>query len=392
MERRNKRIKTEKSNDTLSSQHQHLVLDDTTIRAGNGATSITKTELSELSDTETLETVTILGSSGIHCIHGAFAQCKSLQSVHLSDSVRTIGYRAFAECTSLRSIRLPDSITTIENCAFVGCSSLKSIYIPNGVTSIENCTFYVCKSLMAVNIPIGVTTIKWYAFYRCKLLQSIHIPNTVETIRYGAFEGCDALERRLKNGTNYHPDIETWLRQRFDNLPIHRACYDAYDAQSAVDHLSKLIQDNHQALTKTDAMGMTPLHILCCNPHATVQMVQLLVEKDSSVLTHSDVTESTPLQLFLKCRSLLLEDQEQQETETETMTLSSIYDFLNMGISSEDLEFLLVLNDNQEFVTSWRSKDDSTNLFSFMTTATLSSCRLDVVYTLAMKNLDAIVS
>ncbi len=158
--------------------------------------------------------------------------------------------------------------------AFYGCSSLKLIDIPIGVKKIGECAFCDCSSLRSINLPIGVKTIGNFAFKGCKLLQSIHIPNTVETVGPYAFLGCDTLENRLENGPNYHRDTETWLRRRFDNLPIHQACYYVNDdARSAVDHLSKLIQENKQALVATDAMGMTPLHILCCNPHITAEMV-----------------------------------------------------------------------------------------------------------------------
>ncbi len=130
-----------------------------------------------------------------------------------------------------------------------------------------------------------MTTVGRYAFHGCESLDSVHIPNTVTTIGEFVFKGCNKLEQRQTNGTNYHPNIETWLRQRFDDLPIHEACYYANDTdtQSTVDLLSNLIQDDTQALAATDAMGMTALHILCLNPKATVEMVQLLVENDASL-------------------------------------------------------------------------------------------------------------
>ena len=52
-------------------------------------------------------------------------------------------------------------------------------------------------------------------------------------------------------------------------------------------------------------MGMTPLDILCCNPHATAEMMQIMVEAEPSLLTHTDVTECTPLQVYLQWKNLL---------------------------------------------------------------------------------------
>ncbi len=306
---------------------------------------------------------------------------------------------AFEGYSSLESVHIEDgaNVTIIGLFAFGGCTSLQSINIPIGLITIGHSVFNGCSSLRSITIPIGVTTIGDGACYLCKLLQSIYIPNTVETIGYRAFDGCDMLERRLKDGTNYHPDSATWLRQRFDNLPIHKACYYANDdAQSAVDHLSTIVQENKQALVATDAMGMTALHILCCNPNITAEMVRVIVEQgESSSLIETDVTGNTPLQLFMRCRGYLLEDadEEQQATEQEEVVESmlSLYDLLEKGINVKDLLIFFALNDNQQIELSL-NQDEETGLFPFMSAAVLPGCGLDVVYTLAMNNLDDVVS
>ena len=58
-------------------------------------------------------------------------------------------------------------------------------------------------------------------------------------------------------------------------------------ASPTPDNLSALIQENQQARTATDVMGMSPLQILCYNPHATTDMMmQIAVKgKTMSVLT-----------------------------------------------------------------------------------------------------------
>ncbi len=417
---------------------QHLVLNSKTTRW-----NLTKIRERRFRNSSKLETVQIHKNSGINCIgEEAFENCTSLWSVHLAGSIEKIEFGAFAGCSSLQSIHLElDGVTatSIGNNVFEGCTSLQSFTIPNdvSVTTIGWRAFALCKSLKSFTIPHGITTIgrgtfdscislfsvcipdsddgvvsatineiEDWAFENCTSLQSIYVPNTVKTIGHAAFYNCNTLQLRQTNGTNYHPNINTWLRRRFDNLPIHRACYYANDdTESAINNLSTIIRDNAQTLAVTDtgAMGMTPLHILCCNPHITAEMAQIIVENDSSsssspsssssILGHTDVTDSTPLQLFLKCTcTSLLEDHEQEELLLpQTMSSLSSTAFLEMGISGKDLAILLVLNDNQDFVTSWRTQDDSTNLFPFMTAVTLSSCGLDVVYTLAMKTLDVIV-
>ncbi len=233
-----------------------------------------------------LESVRIEDGANIATFGGwAFGDCISLQSVNIPNGVTTIEEDAFNGCTSLQSVDIPNSVTRIGRNAFCDCGSLKSISIPSGVTTIEWRTFWDCKSLRSINIPNGMATIGKNAFWYCESLQSFHIPRTVKKVLGEvAFKGCSKLHQRLSSGTNYHPDIEIWLRHRFDNIPIHHACYYVNDdAQSAVDHLSILIQDNHQTLAATDATGMTPLDILCDNSRATVEMVRVLVEKDPSL-------------------------------------------------------------------------------------------------------------
>ena len=141
-----------------------------------------------------------------------------------------------------------------------------------------------------------MTFICSYAFYSCTALKSIEIPDSITTIEYCAFDdGCDTLEQRETNGTHYNPDTQRWLCQRFHNLPIHQACHCANNLLQSLHTLSALVQQNKHALTITDAMGMTPLHILCCKTNVTVEMVQVVVE-DPSVLTQTNINNCTPFQ------------------------------------------------------------------------------------------------
>ena len=123
----------------------------------------------------------------------AFAECGSLTSVTIPDSVTTIGDYAFAECGSFTSATIPDSVTKIGNCAFYGCSSLTSVTIGDSVTEIGNAAFAECDSLTSVTMPDSVTTIGERAFWGCKALTSITIGDSVTTIGESAFSDCSSL-------------------------------------------------------------------------------------------------------------------------------------------------------------------------------------------------------
>ena len=105
----------------------------------------------------------------------------------------SIGEGAFANCDSLTSIVIPDSVTSIDSSAFSGCSSLASITIPDSVTSIGERAFFWCSRLTSITIPEGVTSIGEVAFLDCSSLTSITIPDSVTSIGRFAFQDCDSL-------------------------------------------------------------------------------------------------------------------------------------------------------------------------------------------------------
>ena len=93
--------------------------------------------------------------------------------------------------------------------AFECCKSLQSITIPNSVKSIGNSAFCSCKSLQSVTIPNSVTKIGVEAFEFCYSLQSVTIPNSVTSIGDDAFRGCMHLDEpsRLRLKELYYTQI-----------------------------------------------------------------------------------------------------------------------------------------------------------------------------------------
>ena len=159
---------------------------------------------------------------------GAFADCRTLTSVTIPDTVTHIDEAAFDYCSALTGINIPASVTSIGDGAFVFCPALEAItvaegnpsycsidgvlysadgktlccvpgatagsfVIPSEVTSIGARAFQTCGNLTSVTIPEGVTSIGDWAFGYCSGLTGITIPAAVTDIGYAAFANCSGL-------------------------------------------------------------------------------------------------------------------------------------------------------------------------------------------------------
>lgn len=102
-----------------------------------------------------------------------YAECTSLYSVTISNSLTSIGSNVFYNCIHLTSVTIPNSVTSIGNDAFNGCSGLTSVTIPNSVTAIGDHAFNFCTGLTSVTIPNSVTSIGEAAFFNCVGLTSV---------------------------------------------------------------------------------------------------------------------------------------------------------------------------------------------------------------------------
>ena len=125
----------------------------------------------------------------------AFANCSSLTSIIIPDSVLIFEQNAFRGCTNLTSIAMSNSVNAIQQGAFRDCKSLTSVTIPGSVNKIDHSAFRDCDNLASVTISDGVKTIRDYAFYGCSSLTSVTIPDSVTTIGSNAFYYCNKLAK-----------------------------------------------------------------------------------------------------------------------------------------------------------------------------------------------------
>ena len=154
-----------------------------------------------------------------------------IETVIISNTVKSIGSSAFSNCYNIKEVTLPNSVTSIGGHAFSGCSSLESIVLGDGVKTIEKWAFGWDESLKNItvsennetfssvdgvlfnkdktklikhpqgkyyenstyDIPIGVITIGENAFEDC-YIDNIIIPDSTITIEENAFLNCSILE------------------------------------------------------------------------------------------------------------------------------------------------------------------------------------------------------
>ncbi|MBE5744127.1 MAG: leucine-rich repeat domain-containing protein [Clostridiales bacterium] len=104
-----------------------------------------------------------------------------LESIKLSEGLRTIGNEAFAY-TLIKELVIPDSVVgkIAEIC--VGCSALNKVIIGDGITLMDFYNFTYCSQLRTVKFSKNTTEIRERNFFDCRSLQYLIIPKTVVSI------------------------------------------------------------------------------------------------------------------------------------------------------------------------------------------------------------------
>lgn len=135
------------------------------------------------------QNVSVIGSS-------AFQNCTSLRSLRFNTTsgLREIGANALQNCTSLATVTIPDSVVSVGDRAFQGCTALKTVTIGNGVQTVGVEAFRGCSKLSNVTIGNGLKQLGQNAFLNCGMIEKMSLPNSLESIGLGALEGCTGLK------------------------------------------------------------------------------------------------------------------------------------------------------------------------------------------------------
>ena len=122
-------------------------------------------------------TYTVTGLSTHNFMMGTFYNCKTLTSVYVPNSVKTMGDYVFGYCPLDVSVHLPDSITSIPNMAFEGCTSLPSITIGRCVRNIFSDAFLHCYAISELHLLASVApTVGYRALWNIPDTARVYIP------------------------------------------------------------------------------------------------------------------------------------------------------------------------------------------------------------------------
>ena len=122
-----------------------------------------------------------------------YALCKNLVK---------IGKRAFADCTSIQSAKLPETVNIISTGMFANDSVLTTVEA-TGIQTIGDQAFYGCQVLnfLSDGVLDSVTSLGKEAFYGCRSLKSVVLPSTLESMGESCFENCAILNSVELNGS-----------------------------------------------------------------------------------------------------------------------------------------------------------------------------------------------
>ena len=132
----------------------------------------------------------------------AFAGCKFVKSITVSDGITEVGNSAFSKCTSLESLTLGRGFTDNGGYIVNGCTKLKEIRYTGDLQGwcairgtgfdVQNCKLYIGgeRVMGDVVVPDGVKSVVDFAF-AYEGITSLTIPQSVKKIGRGIVSGTD---------------------------------------------------------------------------------------------------------------------------------------------------------------------------------------------------------
>lgn len=137
---------------------------------------------------------------------GAFGRIPELTEITLPGSLEKIGEAAFIYC-GMREITIPKGVAELERAAFLHCDQLETVHLQEGLRVIGWDAFWECSKLTDIQLPKTLEQIGLRAFEHCASLKQLTIPASVTTL-YADFVD-DGTELLVERGS----PMETWLQE-----------------------------------------------------------------------------------------------------------------------------------------------------------------------------------
>lgn len=137
---------------------------------------------------------------------GAFGRIPELTEITLPGSLEKIGEAAFIYC-GMREITIPKGVAELERAAFLHCDQLETVHLQEGLRVIGWDAFWECSKLTDIQLPKTLEQIELRAFEHCASLKQLTIPASVTTL-YADFVD-DGTELLVERGS----PMETWLQE-----------------------------------------------------------------------------------------------------------------------------------------------------------------------------------
>lgn len=122
-----------------------------------------------------------------------FENCRSLDSLTLSDAIRTLPWSVARGCTTMTYLHLPLQVQTIKGSAFSDLYKLKHLELPESLRTIESYAFSSNRSLDSVILPIKVTRLDYHIFADCDSLRYVKLPSSAAVNYDNTFRNCPSI-------------------------------------------------------------------------------------------------------------------------------------------------------------------------------------------------------
>ena len=107
-------------------------------------------------------------------------------------SAKVVGYNGSETAVVVADSYQGVPVTRIDNDAFA-LRPIISVHLPDTVTSIGFSAFYFCTRLQQITLSNNLQAIGGSAFENCDLLMQVEIPDSVKTVGRRAFANCNGL-------------------------------------------------------------------------------------------------------------------------------------------------------------------------------------------------------